>query len=272
MDKRIKRGLGLVAVIVDLVLNLTGCVFGVVDLDDDWAHEGDAEAYSVYTRTIPVLGQEVLELLGGNGDVRILGVPGAQEIHVDAVKRVRSDTRRDAKEALSWLHVAVDVSEDGVKIQTVQPEHTQGRIYIVDYEITGPPHLMLSMANGNGWVRVGDVEADVEVANGNGDVTLSQITGSTWVALGNGELSSVVQLPLIGKIDYAVGNGTIHLSVQKDASATFDAEVGNGTISVLGLDLRDVVSTPRHIHGLLGSGQGAIGLAVGNGTIEVHGR
>jgi hypothetical protein len=128
------------------------------------------------------------------------------------------------------------------------------------------------MANGNGGVRVDGIEADVEVANGNGDVTLSQITGSTWVALGNGELSSEVQLPPSGTMDYAVGNGTIYLSVQKDASATFDAEVGNGTISVLGLDLREVVSTPRHIHGLLGSGQGVIGLAVGNGTIEAHGR
>jgi hypothetical protein len=142
---------------------------------------------------------------------------------------------------------------------------------VVDYEITVPAHLLPSVIQGNGSIRLEGILADVEVTNGNGDVALVDVTGSSWVSVGNGEIAAWTFLPHGGQIVHSIGNGTLFLSVQSQVSATFGAQVGNGTISVTGLDLQQVVTSPRQLHGVLGSGAGLIDLSSGNGQIRVQG-
>jgi DUF4097 and DUF4098 domain-containing protein YvlB len=141
----------------------------------------------------------------------------------------------------------------------------------VDYEITVPAHLLATVTNGNGSIRLEGIQADVEVTNGNGNVALVEVTGSSWVSVGNGEISAWTHLPIGGQIVHSIGNGTIFLSVQPQVSASFSAQVGNGTISLTGLDLQQVASSPRHLQGVLGSGEGLIDLSSGNGQIQVQG-
>lgn len=112
---------------------------------------------------------------------------------------------------------------------------------------------------------------DVEVTNGDGDVALVGTTGSSWVSVGNGEIAAWTHLPDGGQLVHSIGNGTLFLSIQPQVSATFGAKVGNGTISVSGLQLQQVVSSPRQLQGKLGSGTGLIELTSGNGQIRVQG-
>jgi len=265
---KIKRTLGVAALLADL---LTGCVTGVVDLDDDGNHSGNIEASATFSRTLEMDDQARIRVVGANGTVRIWGVPGAQEVVVDAVLRVRSDSRQDAEEHLADLQVSVQTRPEEFEIKTVQPDHSYGRTYVVDYEITVPAHLLPSVIQGNGSIRLEGILADVEVTNGNGDVALVDVTGSSWVSVGNGEIAAWTFLPHGGQIVHSIGNGTLFLSVQSQVSATFGAQVGNGTISVTGLDLQQVVSSPRQLHGVLGSGAGLIDLSSGNGQIRVQG-
>ena len=269
--KRIKKTLGVLAVVADVTLSLTGCFSGVVDLDDDFDHSGNVEVSASFSRTLPVDGQEAIRVAGANGSVRLWGVPGAQEVSVEAVRRVRSDSRRDAEAHLVDVQVSVDVSFDEFEIRTVQPNHSNGRTYVVDYEITVPSDLFPRITNGNGSVRIEDVQANVTVSNGNGDVELKGVEGSSWISVGNGKISASTFLPPGGQIVHAVGNGSLFLSVQPQVSASFGAKVGNGTISVTGLDLSQVISSPRQLHGVLGLGQGVIDLSAGNGQIRVQG-
>ena len=273
MTKRNKRRLLMLAVVADVVFHLNGCILDVTAVDGNPHHDGTVEVASSFTRTLAVSGQTAFRLVGGNGEIEILGVPGLAEVRVDAVLRVRSNTRRDAQEALNRLHVKVEMTTGRVEIRTVQPQNTQGRTFIIDYQIRVPSGFTVSVANGNGPVRLEGIWGDVELTNGNGNVSLIGLEGNSWVALGNGEVSSSLSfLPAGGQAEYAVGNGTIHLSLPSQTSATFEAEVGNGTWKVEGLDLREVVATLRRVHGLLGDGNGSITLAVGNGTIEAQGR
>ena len=268
MKRNLKRALGVVALMLDL---LNGCVIDVVNLDDDWEHSGNAEASAAFSRTLALGEQTVIRVVGANGSVKIWGVPGAQGVVVDAVRRVRSDSRQDAEAHLASLQVSAQAWSHEFEVKTVQPRDSYGRNFIVDYEITVPAHLVTKVANGNGSIRIEDIDADVEVVNGNGEVTLADVTGSSRVSVGNGTVSAGTHLPPTGQVVYAVGNGAIFLSVQTQASAQFSAKVGNGTIHVTGLDLQNVVSSPRQLQGVLGSGIGLIDLSTGNGEIRVQG-
>jgi len=272
MKIEINRVLGVLAILADLFLGQTGCINGVVDLDGDWDHSGKVEAAAGFSENLSVTTQTSLEMVGANGTIRVTGVAGGQALTVSGTRRVRSDSRQDAERALYDLHVVVEDHTGGFQIETIQPDDSHGRTYIVDYEVTLPSDLHVSILNGNGTVWVKGIQNDVAVANGNGDVILTDLGGSSWVALGNGDLSSTLDLPYGGELAHAVGNGNIFLSVQDQVSAWFDAEVGNGTISVTGLDLNQVTSAPGQLKGILGSGAGAIDLTVGNGQIRVQGR
>ncbi|NNM07458.1 MAG: hypothetical protein HKO65_20375 [Gemmatimonadetes bacterium] len=263
--------LGLVAIVADISLMLNGCVTGVVDLDDDFDHSGKVEVSAHFTRTLDLDDQASIRVTGANGSIRIWGIPGAQEIVVDAERTVRSDTRRDAEAHLPDVQVLAEARQYEFEIKTVQPTHTHGRTYVVDYEITVPAHLLTSIANGNGSIRVEGVGADVNVTNGNGDVALVDVEGSSWISVGNGEISAWTFLPPGGQIVHSIGNGTLFLEVQPEVSASFGAKVGNGIINVSGLDLSQTVATPRQIQGILGSGNGLIDLSAGNGQIRVQG-
>lgn len=268
MKKMMRRVLGVVALLADL---LTGCVVGVVDVDGGGKHSGKFEASAPFTQTLAVGSQLTLKVTGANGSVRIWGVPGAGEVVVDGVRRVRSDSMRDADEHLANLQVSIQSRPQEFEIKTVQPNHPDGRTYVVDYEITMPAHLVPIVTQGNGSIRLEKIQADVEVTNGNGDVALVETVGSSWVSVGNGQISAWTHLPDGGQIVQALGNGTVFLSVQPQVSATFSAKVGNGTINLTGLHLQDVVSGPRHLLGVLGSGSGLIDLSTGNGQIHVQG-
>jgi len=269
--KRIKRTLGVMALVADLALLMNGCVTGVVDLDDDGDHSGNFEVSATYSRTLELDDQLAIRVTGANGSVQLWGVPGAQGVVVNAVRRVRSDSRHDAEEHLDDVQVAVQSWPQEFEVKTVQPSQSHGRTYIVDYEITVPAHLSSAVTQGNGSIRLEGVHANVEVANGNGQVTLVDVVGSSWVSVGNGEISAWTHLPEGGQIVHSIGNGTIFLSVQPQVSATFVAQVGNGTINLTGLDLHQLVSGPRSLQGVLGSGAGVIDLSTGNGQIQVQG-
>ena len=267
--KKMRKLLGVVALVMDL--GLIGCVNGVVEFGDDWDHGGGEEASAAFHRTVPVSGRTTLRVVGGNGAVKLWGVEGAESITIDAVRRVRSDSYKDAEARLHDLKISVLEHTSFVEIKTIQPKHTSGRTYIVDYDITLPEHLFPEVINGNGLVRIESVAADVDVKNGNGDVVLESIEGSAWVSLGNGAVRSSIMLPSGGQIRYSVGNGSISLGVQPMVSAKFGAKVGNGSISLTGLSLQNQVSTPRQLHGVLGAGSGIIDLTLGNGQIRVTG-
>jgi hypothetical protein len=259
------------AVIADITLLLTGCISGVVDLDDDCNHSGDAEVAMAFSTTLPLTSQTAIRIFGANGEVRVWGDPDVQEVTVEGIRRVRSDTRADAEAHLPDLKVTAEADSQEFEVRTIQPQNTHGRSYIVDYEITVPDCLLTSVTHGNGFVRIDGIVADVAVTSGNGEVELVGVVGSHWVSLGNGEVSAWAHLPAGGQIVHAVGNGTIFLSVQPQVSASFDARVGNGTIAVTGLDLKQVVTATRQLQGVLGSGDGLIDLSAGNGQIRVQG-
>jgi hypothetical protein len=258
----------MLAVVLSLVAQ--GCVVEVTGVGD-YVEGGDKEASQLFSRTIPVEGQTSFRLVGANGSVRIVGLEGIDEVRIHAVRRVRSDTQRDAEDHLHLLRVRVHTAPEKILVETDQPQHSGGRSYVVDYELEIPAYLCAEAVNGNGAIHVQGIREGVVVEVGNGNVTLQSVEGSAFVAVGNGQVEARVHLPPSGQAVVAVGNGSVDFSVQPEVSAQFNAQVGNGTISVSGLSLTDQVSSPGQLSGRLGSGDGLINLSVGNGWVAVKG-
>lgn len=267
---KLTRGLGRgPAAMAVCCLLMNGCIVGIIDLDDDgpW----DKEASTVVTRSVPLSTQDGLHVTGLNGTVVVTGIPGLDEITVRATKTVSSSSIVDAEAHLSSIHVSVHTSAHTVFVETDQPSQAGNRSYRVDYEITLPEDLFLSIVNANGNVRAEGMRWEFEAEVANGNVEIVDGHGSAWVTIGNGTLIADLFLPDGGEIVFSVGNGSALLDVQPEVSAEFSAQVGNGTIVISGLTIQDQTSAPNVFRGTLGDGAGSIDVTVGNGTIRVNG-
>lgn len=111
--------------------------------------------------------------------------------------------------------------------------------------------------------------ARTELTNGN--ITMRGMHGSLHAELVNGNVLAEMILPVNGVCEIGAVNGVIGLHIPKTTSAEFDAEVSNGAISLTGLALQATVTSPKSVHGRLGSGEGRIALQTVNGNIEVAG-
>jgi hypothetical protein len=263
----IRRGLALAAL---MCIAASGCIVGVVDLDDVNG-SGDEEASRLVVQTVPVANRDGIRVTGLNGNITVSGVAGVQEVTIRATKRVRSWSVADAEAHLSDILVRVRTAPEEVLVETVHSGEAGGRSYSVDYEIIVPEAFFASvaLANGNTILEELDSRVDVDLANGN--VIIRRVVGSAQVSLGNGNLIASMTMPAEGEILFSVGNGSATLTIQREVSAQLNAHVGFGNITVSGLPLQDPVSGPNSFRCWLGSGTGAIDISVGNGNIQVQG-
>jgi hypothetical protein len=231
----------------------------------------DFEAEEPFSFEVNVVNQTQLRLQGINGEIDITGIGGTNSVIITGTKRVGSYSIQDAEEHLDELEVNVQDLADEVFVETVQPQNTGDRDYVVDYTITLPSNFEVQVANVNGLITLDSINNDVAVVNVNGQVTLIEIMGSASVNVVNGEIESEVTLPLDGIIDLNAVNGNINLDVPTNTSAEFSANVTNGSINISNLVLQNEVITPTSVTGTLGNGEGEISLDTVTGSINVSG-
>jgi hypothetical protein len=253
------------ALAVTLAFGSVGC-FG-----DIFGSDNDVLAEESFQFGVDVTTQTRLSVVGKNGSILVTGTSGTDSVLITGVRQVWSDDLEDAEARLEDLEVVVDEQTEVISVTTVQPADTEGRSYVVEYEISVPDDLVVAIVDGNGSITVLSVNSAVSIINGNGNIVLDEIVGSVSVELGNGGIDAEMTLPLDGTVALIVGNGSIGLAIPESTSAMFSANVGNGGINVLGLDLQDVVATSRSLTGRLGDGRGSISLISGNGNVAAVG-
>lgn len=228
-------------------------------------------AEETFTSELPIVNHIRLRLDAARGDIVIEGQNDTNSVTVIAQKSVGSDSLEDAEMHLNELEVLVTDEGDEILVQTLQPENTLGRKYIVDYHIIIPNDLETEVTLNNGDVDVIDMQNSVVVEAVNGNVFLSNIVGSAVVDLTNGSIDSLVTLPSNGEISMSTDNGNLDLSIPTSTSAIFAASVINGLISTSNLEFDAAVQTPQSLTGTLGNGEGVIELGTVNGNISVVG-
>ncbi len=249
-------------------ITLASCGDGDININvDDVIDDGicqvdntDFEAEDSFSFEVQVGNSSKLRLEGVNSEITITGTSSANSVTITGIKRVGSDSTQDAQEHLQELEVNVQSLTNEVFVETIQPQDTGCRKYVVDYTITLPRNLKVQVKNFNGIVTIDSMDNDITVNNVNGNITLTEIVGSALVNLVNGIIESKVTLPLNGTIDLNTLNGDINLTIPVNTSAEFSAVVNIGSISVSDLVLQNEVSTSTSLSGTLGSGQGTISL------------
>jgi hypothetical protein len=206
-----------------------------------------------FTFEVGAQGRMRLRLEGVNGTISVTGSSAARSVSITGERRVGSESMEDAQGALQQLQVNVVELANEVFVETVQPQASQGRNYVVDYIITLPRNF------------------EVSIRNINGDVSVREMLASTYVDLTNGEIDGKVDLPQDGTIDLSTTNGPIALDIPHNTSSELNANVSNGRIELSNLTLLSEDRTPTSLQGRLGDGRGMITLHTVNGDIGVKG-
>lgn len=271
---------------------LTGAIlfsFNACDIHHGIDAGGDATATESFSFQVNIASQTQFRLEGVNGPVDVVGVPGATTVEVWGKRRVTSESEEDARDYLRHLEVRVSDSNDEILVQTIQPQNTHGRNLEVVYHVRMPGNWRAIVKNTNGNVLLDSLQnqTSVNITNGNielheiagavkaeltnGNMALTGVRGSVRAELINGNVFVETVLPRNGSCELKTVNGTLGLQIPKATSAEFAADVSNGTINLVGLTLQATTSSPKALHGRLGSGEGSIKLNTVNGNIQVAG-
>jgi DUF4097 and DUF4098 domain-containing protein YvlB len=105
------------------------------------------------------------------GDVRVTTGPGNQ-VRLEAIKRVRHRDPNEAKRLLSALRIEVTQAGGRLEIRTIYPRMTGERGFSgsVDYTLTVPQNLAVSLKTVSGDLSVNGVRGDVRAETISGDV------------------------------------------------------------------------------------------------------
>lgn len=265
-----RNAAGIFLVVLLSLFAFTACDVRVTDPDDRVANTNYAATES-FSFAIAVKNQTRLVLGAINGPVDVVGVPNAVTARIWGERRVESESATDAKARLNDLEVRVSDRQDEISVQTLQPDDTHGRNYIVVYHLRIPQTWKLSLGHVNGAVTIDSLNNDVSVKLVNGNVQVREIYGNLTAEVINGQVTGNLTLPVQGTCKASTVNGLITLSIPRTTTAEFSAAVTNGNIQVTNLALDNMVSTPQSVRGKLGNGQGTIALSTVNGNISVNG-
>jgi hypothetical protein len=213
----------------------------------------DQVAEETFSLPVSATAESTLTVRGINGGVDVTGGAAPGSVTIAGVRRVESNSLSDAQSRLAGLQVQVTTLGSEIIVETDQPADTEGRNYIVNYTISVPDGV------------------DVSVRNTNGGVTLTGIAGNVVVDLTNGTISSQVTLPRDGTIEESTVNGDIELRIPASTSAQVTANVTNGEIRVSGLTIEDQNAAGNSLEGTLGDGRGTISIRTVNGSITLTG-
>jgi DUF4097 and DUF4098 domain-containing protein YvlB len=140
------------------------------------ARQGSEQTERV-TETYKVGPDGSLEVQNMSGDVHVR-VGGANEIRVEAVKRVRSRGQEDAKAQLQRLFLDINQVGNRVEIKAMYP---RGRMSgSVDFMISVPPSATVSIKTISGDIEITNVRGEVRADTVSGDVG---VTGTPNIAL-----------------------------------------------------------------------------------------
>lgn len=255
-----------------------GCV--EVDTEFDFGNSGvkvsvnrsDYNAEETVAFKLPIVNHRSIRLESISGDIEIEGrIDGVESITVSARKWVGSNSVEDAELHLKEIEIRVTDQDDEVILQTLQPDNTVNREFIVDYLITLPSNLEIDVNHINGDIIIQGIESSVWVDSVNSNLYLSNMYGNVDLNLTNGSINSMMAVPAHREIRFATGNGDLNMSIPVSTSARLFASVVNGTISTSHLEMETILQTPQSLTGVFGSGEGLIELSVVNGNINLIG-
>jgi len=234
------RSLVMLLIVIFTSIIISSCSDVIVDPDAGINSSGVITEYKYkvhepFLYTVNLTTQTSFNIESINGSIDVQSVSGTKQVTISGEKVVSSDNYQDAANHLEFVSVQIDELLNELVVITDQPKFSEGRSYSVNYTISVPSHL---------------------------SVTVNSV---------NGKLTGILSVPSNGNVEMTLSNGSIELNIPQSTSADFLASLVNGTISVQNLALKNRVETKRSLQGTLGNGEGFVTLKTNNGSIVAIG-
>jgi hypothetical protein len=126
-----------------------------------------------FSRTVRLDRGGTFELQNVAGDIDVTG-SGGDQVRIDATKRVRRPTEREAREFLKALQIQVIERAGSLEVRTEYPRW-RGVFASVDYTVTVPRDANVTIRGVAGNIRVRDVRGELRAESVSGNIALSSV-------------------------------------------------------------------------------------------------
>jgi hypothetical protein len=257
-----------------------------------------------FDRTLKVPAQADVFVATGSGRIHIY--PGSDsEVHVKAHLHAGGWGMGSGDVDARMRQIAANppITQTGKEIHVGEIPSDKRDLYrniTIDYEISAPKAVALTLRSGSGDVEVdnlgrylkaetgsgsvrahgiagaaelhtgsGDIElqqaaqGEVKASTGSGSIRINGLDGALTARTGSGDIEANGSLIGPGKLQ--TGSGSIRAHIGKDAKFTVDASSGSGTIRVAGLS-----GARHHLSGPVNGGGPELSAHTGSGDIEIN--
>lgn len=219
-------------------------------------------------------GKTKVTLENMNGKISAVKGDTTQVLIVKAVK-IDKVKKKDLDKPLDYITIKFDTAGSTINISSDYSKHKSFISFSMDgvqinYELTVPQNMEVSLDNTNGDVDVTLLDGPIEVNVTNGDIEAEHIPGKASFDITNGSFK--------GGLDSTKGmtlnivNGKCELDLYKSFTGAVDAEVTNGKVTYSNLQFTNVQSEKKSFKGYIINPDPVIKIDIVNGKVTLTGK
>jgi hypothetical protein len=219
-------------------------------------------------------GKTKVTLENFNGKIKVFKGDSASGLIIKAEK-IAHVKKRELENPFTEAWISIDTSSEVVRINS-EYEKSKGLIKFkfndkdanttrINYTITIPPGIKLSIDNVNGDIEFTNIENDLDVELLNGDVEVDNICGINKFDIANGKLKGTLDSTKGLKAD--ILNGRVDLKLDSAFSANFNIDVGNGKIEYKDLNFETLQAEKKTLRGRIGDSNAEVKIDIANGRV-----
>jgi len=220
-------------------------------------------------------GKTKVDLDNANGDIKVVKGDSVSGLVIRAEK-IAKVKKRDLNKPFTEARVEIDSSSEIIKINTEFVDKSSifrfdfDKGTVINFNITVPPGVKLSIDNVNGDLKLTEISNDIEANIINGNVDVDNVSGADKFEITNGKFR--------GSADSTKGmviniiNGGVDLKLDSTFSANFRIETVNGKITQEDLNFETLATEKNYLRGRIGSSNAEVKIDIVNGKVKLAGK
>jgi len=215
-----------------------------------------------------------------NGNIIVDTWP-QNNVQVIAEIKVRSNSKREAREYLERTEIVIRKRGDRMEIRVDKPDFKSGNFFdwifsggqpnaSIDFWIKVPERSDVQARSVNGSVEASDIEGRADLETTNGKVLASNMRGAVDAETTNGSIYVDITSPILAdEMRLHTVNGSVKLELPHDIDADLHISTVNGSINTeFPVSVRGKWG-PKSVDGKINSGGTPIDISTVNGSVNI---
>lgn len=237
---------------------------------------------SGFKRYDKIATEEYIYKAGDKNALKIDNISGSVRVvnSLDSTIRIKitkqiSVKKKDLEKPFSEIKVNIDTNGNTLKIDADIFAKSGGlfsqvRNPFIDYEISVPSYMDLTIENTNGYVVVKNVNSNINIDIINGSIDFTGSAKNLNLGITNGDVTG--KIDSVNSINIDCINSEIMLTVPGDFPGLFDVESVNGKIETDNLEIMMSEKDKNSFRGKNGTGAIPVKVRTVNGKIFLIGK